>query len=214
MQTAQVLCIAGAGMSQLIACNFSWTTPDRHLLEQSMDLNVVERDSPTSTVVTVTELQMQMTLTTARHPGHDHSPLNEDFVHSTAFGGTRIFTIRMDKGVFLEQQQHKRLAKSKSIPPMARYSYRLIFSKSSNAGLRRLERGSLEIRAVVGLPLNSSCIRSSRRTWKREGSTIHQRNTDSAFSCERVQEGVPSIRDSRMKGNLNSGGKEELTSGY
>jgi len=69
---------------------------------------------------------MQITLTTARPPNHDQLLLNEYYVRETAFG-SKVFTIRIEKGAFLEQQ-HTRLAKS--IPPLGRYSWRLVFDKS------------------------------------------------------------------------------------
>lgn len=113
----------GAGFTRLIAANFSWTTPDREELEKSIDINL-QRES--STTVVVAELQMQITLTTARPPNHDHLLLNEYYVRETAFG-SKVFAIRIEKGAFLEQQ-HKRLAKS--IPPLGRYNWRLVFDKS------------------------------------------------------------------------------------
>lgn len=113
----------GAGFTRLIAANFYWTTPDREQLEKSIDISV-KRESPT--VVVVAELQMQITLTTARPPKHDHWLLNEYYVRGTAFG-SRTFTIRMEKGAFLDQQ-HKRLAGS--LPPLGWYSWRLVFDKS------------------------------------------------------------------------------------
>lgn len=114
----------GAGFTRLIAANFFWTTPDRQQLEKSIDMSI-KRESRTT--VAMAELHMQITLTTARPPGHDFSMLNEYHVRETAFG-SKNFTVRIEKGAFLEQQ-HKRLARG-SIPPLARYSWRLVFDKS------------------------------------------------------------------------------------
>lgn len=113
----------GAGMTRLIAAKFFWTTSDRAQLEKPIDISI-KCESPAAVVVA--ELQMQINLTTARPPNHDSTLLNEHYVRETAFG-SRDFAIRIEKGAFLEQQ-HKRLAGS--IPPIGRYSWRLVFDKS------------------------------------------------------------------------------------